>query len=94
MEELEKLAEAKKSGWKMNDIVRWIGILLIAVGAMVLFSSYVYVPLDVWSGGAPWNPATWQYHWGMAYANGWMGVIPLVVGAVMYVAGVMMKPKE
>ncbi len=74
-------------------IVRWLGILLIAMGAVILFSSYIYVPLDVWSGGAPWNPATWQYHWGVAYAGGWLGVIPLVIGAVMYVAGVMMKPK-
>ena len=89
------MAEAKqKSNTFKSDILGWIGILLMAMGALILFSSYIYVPLDVWSGGAPWNPATWQYHWGVAYAGGWLGVIPLIVGAVLYVAAMMMKPKK
>ena len=96
MEDSESLAEAQvkqSPGTLKIDLLRWIGIALIAMGAMILFSSYIYVPLDVWSGGAPWNPATWQYHWGIAYQNGWLGVIPLIVGIVLYAAGKMMKPK-
>jgi len=90
------LAEAEKPKESTTGfILRWGGILLIAIGITVLFTSYLYVPLDVWSGGAPWNPATWQYHVGSVYyANGWLGIIPLVIGVVMYVAGKMMKPKE
>lgn len=100
LEDSESLAEARSEAKPSSSVFKssvlgWIGIALIVLGGTILFTSYVYVPLDVWSGGAPWDPTTWQYHFGSSYfAGGWVGVIPLVAGIVIYLAARMMKPKE
>jgi len=69
------------------DLFRWFGILLIAMGGMILFSSYIYIPLDVWV----WP---WQYHWGLSYAGGWVGAPIAVVGVVVYAIAKWVRPRE
>jgi len=70
-----------------HDLFRWFGILMIAMGCMILFSSYIYIPLDYWV----WP---WQYHWGRSYAGGWLGAPTAVVGVVVYVIAKWIRPRE
>jgi hypothetical protein len=91
----KSLAEAQKnkvSGWFKIDLLRLLGYAMILMGVAILFASYVYVPLNVWHGAA-WNPLTWTWDFSHAYKNGWLGVIPLVIGVVIYLAARTMKPK-
>jgi hypothetical protein len=84
--------KSQVSTWVKTDLIRWIGATMIIMGVGILFASYIYVPLNVWHGAA-WNPATWTWDPAHAYKNGWLGVIPLVIGVVIYMAARTMKPK-
>ena len=91
----KSLAEAQKnkvSGWFKIDLLRLLGYAMILMGVGILFASYIYVPLNVWHGAA-WNPLTWTWDFSHAYKNGWLGIIPLVIGVVIYLAARTMKPK-
>ena len=83
--------KVQTSTWVKTELLRWIGLTLIIMGAAIIFASYVYVPLNVWHGQA-WNPLTWTWNFSHAYKNGWLGIIPLVAGAVIYGATKIMKP--